>query len=138
MDSARALVSGDGVSLVSRCLTGVACQLHVILRRTGMTGKMVAAAVTQMIRMCFSYTPCLSGELPTYGYRRVWRCFDDRPNLMVCLINAKTCLPGSCARMRCCLSEKTAVPPSKRAHTWQVAVKESNQRWCSDWPGVPR
>ncbi|CAD5645807.1 IS2 insertion element transposase InsAB' [Escherichia coli] len=26
----------------------------------------------------------------------------------------------------------TAVPPSKRAHTGRVAVKESNQRWCSD------
>ncbi|EPO6110461.1 DDE-type integrase/transposase/recombinase, partial [Escherichia coli] len=24
------------------------------------------------------------------------------------------------------------VPPSKRAHTGKVAVKESNQRWCSD------
>ncbi|GCO18642.1 IS2 transposase [Escherichia coli] len=30
------------------------------------------------------------------------------------------------------LERKTAVPPSKRAHTGRVAVKESNQRWCSD------
>lgn len=30
------------------------------------------------------------------------------------------------------LERKTAVPPSKRAHTGKVAVKESNQRWCSD------
>ncbi len=36
-----------------------------------MTGKMVAAAVTQMIRMCFSVHHVI-GELPTYGYRRVW------------------------------------------------------------------
>ena len=32
----------------------------------------------------------------------------------------------------CLLERKTAVPPSKRAHTGKVAVKESNQRWCSD------
>ncbi|MDM8904888.1 IS3 family transposase, partial [Escherichia coli] len=30
------------------------------------------------------------------------------------------------------LERKTSVPPSKRAHTGKVAVKESNQRWCSD------
>jgi putative transposase len=30
------------------------------------------------------------------------------------------------------LERKPAVPPSKRAHTGRVAVKESNQRWCSD------
>ncbi|HHE4010694.1 TPA: IS3-like element IS2 family transposase, partial [Escherichia coli] len=30
------------------------------------------------------------------------------------------------------LERKPAVPPSKRAHTGRVAVKESNQQWCSD------
>ncbi|MBN0387335.1 IS3 family transposase, partial [Pseudomonas aeruginosa] len=30
------------------------------------------------------------------------------------------------------LERKPAVPPSKRAHTGRVAVKKSNQRWCSD------
>ncbi|EMR2153060.1 IS3 family transposase [Klebsiella pneumoniae] len=30
------------------------------------------------------------------------------------------------------LERKPAIPPSKRAHTGRVAVKESNQRWCSD------
>ena len=30
------------------------------------------------------------------------------------------------------LERKPAVPPSKRAHTGRVAVKESNQRWCCD------
>ncbi|MGC9699828.1 IS3-like element IS2 family transposase, partial [Escherichia coli] len=30
------------------------------------------------------------------------------------------------------LERKPTVPPSKRAHTGRVAVKESNQRWCSD------
>ncbi len=102
------------------------------------------------------------------------RCFADRQNLMVCLRSMPNVFTGSCARMRCCLSEnllyrhrnghiqaewpeldgmpainakrvyrimrqnalllerKPAVPPSKRAHTGRVAVKESNQRWCSD------
>ena len=43
----------------------------------------------------------------------------DRPNLMVCLRSGQTFFTGSCARMRCCF-----VPPSKRAHTGKVAVKE--------------
>ena len=30
------------------------------------------------------------------------------------------------------LERKPAVPSSKRAHTGRVAVKESNQRWCTD------
>ncbi len=36
-----------------------------------MTGWMAAAVVTLMIRMCFSIHHVI-GELPTYGYRRVW------------------------------------------------------------------
>ncbi len=39
--------------------------------------------------------------LPGYG-----RCFADRPNLMVCLRSMPNVFTGSCARMRCCLSEK--------------------------------
>ncbi len=41
-----------------------------------------------------------------------------------CNTRSKTTIGG--------LTRKTAVPPSKRAHTGKVAVKESNQRWCSD------
>lgn len=33
------------------------------------------------------------------------RCFADRPNLMVCLRSMPNVFTGSCARMRCCLSE---------------------------------
>ncbi|EFB1644738.1 exonuclease, partial [Escherichia coli] len=32
-------------------------------------------------------------------------CFADRPNLMVCLRSMPNVFTGSCARMRCCLSE---------------------------------
>ena len=96
-----------------------------------MTGKMVAAAVTQMIRMCFSpYIHHVIGELPTYGYRRYGRCFADRPNLMVCLRSMPNVFTGSCARMRCCLSENrcTAIETG----TYWRSGRESNQRWCSD------
>ena len=33
------------------------------------------------------------------------RCFADRQNLMVCLRSMPNVFTGSCARMRCCLSE---------------------------------
>ncbi|GAB5106096.1 hypothetical protein EC2021H102_47030 [Escherichia coli] len=83
---------------------------------------MAAAVVILMIRIH------VIGELPTYGYRRVWALlrrqaeFDGMP-----AINAKRVY-----RIMHQNAEKPAVPPSKRAHTGRVAVKESNQRWCSD------
>lgn len=93
---------------------------------------MAAAVVTLMIRMCFSVYTMLSESCPRMVIVGYGRCFADRQNLMVCLRSMPNVFTGSCARMRCCLSEKPAVPPSKRAHTGRVAVKESNQRWCSD------
>ncbi len=59
------------------------------------------------------------------------RCFADRPNLMVCLRSMPNVFTGSWQNALL-LERSPAVPPSKRAHTGKVAVKESNQRWCSD------
>ncbi|WP_270569577.1 IS3 family transposase [Escherichia coli] len=70
------------------------------------------------------------GELPTYGYRRVWALLRRQAELDgMPAINAKRVYRSQNALL---LERKTAVPPSKRAHTGKVAVKESNQRWCSD------
>ncbi len=66
---------------------------------------MVAAAVTQMIRMCFSVYTMLSESCPRMVIVGYGRCFADRPNLMVCLRSMPNVFTGSCARMRCCLSE---------------------------------
>ncbi|WP_289813282.1 IS3 family transposase [Escherichia coli] len=97
-----------------------------------MTGKMVAAAVTQMIRMCFSVYTMLSESCPRYGYRRVWALLRRQAELDgMPAINAKR-VYRIMRQNALLLERKTAVPPSKRAHTGKVAVKESNQRWCSD------
>ncbi|SRB69735.1 IS2 element protein [Escherichia coli] len=72
------------------------------------------------------------GELPTYGYRRVWALLRRQAELDgMPAINAKR-VYRIMRQNALLLERKPAVPPSKRAHTGRVAVKESNQRWCSD------
>ncbi len=72
VDSARALIArGWGVSFVSRCLRVSRAQLHVILRRTddwkdGRRSRHMDD--TDVLRRIHH----VIGELPTYGYRRVW------------------------------------------------------------------
>ncbi|HGW5282552.1 TPA: IS3 family transposase, partial [Klebsiella michiganensis] len=132
VDSARALIArGWGVSFVSRCLRVSRAQLHVILRRTddwkdgrrsrGTDDTDALARIHHVI-----------GELPTYGYRRVWALLRRQTELDgAAVINAKR-VYRIMRQNALLLERKPAVPPSKRAHTGRVAVKESNQRWCSD------
>ncbi|HBR3361563.1 TPA: IS3 family transposase [Klebsiella pneumoniae] len=132
VDSARALIArGWGVSFVSRCLRVSRAQLHVILRRTddwkdGRRSRHTDD--TDVLRRIHH----VIGELPTYGYRRVWALLrrQTEPDGMPA-INAKR-VYRIMRQNALLLERKTAVPPSKRAHTGRVAVKESNQRWCSD------
>ena len=96
-----------------------------------MTGRTAAAAVTRMIRMLRRIHHVI-GELPTYGYRRVWALLRRQTELDgMPAINAKR-VYRIMRQNALLLERKPAVPPSKRAHTGRVAVKESNQRWCSD------
>ncbi|WP_262146355.1 IS3 family transposase [Escherichia coli] len=132
VDSARALIArGWGVSLVSRCLRVSRAQLHVILRRTddwkdGRRSRHTDD--TDVLRRIHH----VIGELPTYGYRRVWALLRRQTELDgMPAINAKR-VYRIMRQNALLLERKTAVPPSKRAHTGRVAVKESNQRWCSD------
>ncbi|HAY4765837.1 IS3 family transposase [Escherichia coli] len=132
VDSARALIArGWGVSLVSRCLRVSRAQLHVILRRTDdwMDGRRSRHTDdTDVLRRIHH----VIGELPTYGYRRVWALLRRQTELDgMPAINAKR-IYRIMRQNALLLERKTAVPPSKRAHTGRVAVKESNQRWCSD------
>ncbi|HDE1300944.1 TPA: IS3 family transposase, partial [Klebsiella pneumoniae] len=132
LDSARALIArGWGVSFVSRCLRVSRAQLHVILRRTddwkdGRRSRHTDD--TDVLRRIHH----VIGELPTYGYRRVWALLrrQTEPDGMPA-INAKR-VYRIMRQNALLLERKPAVPPSKRAHTGRVAVKESNQRWCSD------
>ncbi|EIN4533011.1 IS3 family transposase [Escherichia coli] len=132
VDSARALIArGWGVSLVSRCLRVSRAQLHVILRRTddwkdGCRSRHTDD--TDVLRRIHH----VIGELPTYGYRRVWALLRRQTELDgMPAINAKR-VYRIMRQNALLLERKPAVPPSKRAHTGRVAVKESNQRWCSD------
>ncbi|HBN5755670.1 IS3 family transposase [Escherichia coli] len=132
VDSARALIArGWGVSLVSRCLRVSRAQLHVILRRAddwkdGRRSRHTDD--TDVLRRIHH----VIGELPTYGYRRVWALLRRQTELDgMPAINAKR-VYRIMRQNALLLERKPAVPPSKRAHTGRVAVKESNQRWCSD------
>ncbi|EFM6519835.1 IS3 family transposase [Escherichia coli] len=132
VDSARALIArGWGVSFVSRCLRVSRAQLHVILRRTddwkdGRRSRHTDD--TDVLRRIHH----VIGELPTYGYRRVWALLRRQAELDgMPAINAKR-VYRIMRQNALLLERKPAVPPSKRAHTGRVAVKESNQRWCSD------
>ncbi|MCW3758957.1 IS3-like element IS2 family transposase [Shigella flexneri] len=132
VDSARALIArGWGVSLVSRCLRGARAQLHVILRRTDdwMDGRRSRHTDDTDVLLRIHH---VIGELPTYGYRRVWALLRRQAELDgMPAINAKR-VYRIMRQNALLLERKPAVPPSKRAHTGRVAVKESNQRWCSD------
>ncbi|HBP4035793.1 TPA: IS3 family transposase [Escherichia coli] len=132
VDSARALIArGWGVSFVSRCPRVSRAQLHVILRRAddwkdGRRSRHTDD--TDVLRRIHH----VIGELPTYGYRRVWALLRRQTELDgMPAINAKR-IYRIMRQNALLLERKTAVPPSKRAHTGRVAVKESNQRWCSD------
>ncbi|EFL7001910.1 IS3 family transposase (plasmid) [Escherichia coli] len=132
VDSARALIArGWGVSLVSRCLRVSRAQLHVILRRTDdwMDGRRSRHTDDTDVLLRIHH---VIGELPTYGYRRVWALLRRQAELDgMPAINAKR-VYRIMHQNALLLERKPAVPPSKRAHTGRVAVKESNQRWCSD------
>ncbi|ENI5921815.1 IS3 family transposase [Escherichia coli] len=132
VDSARALITRRwGVSLVSRCLRVSRAQLHVILRRTDdwKDGRRSRHSDDMNVLLRIHH---VIGELPTYGYRRVWALLRRQAELDgMPAINAKR-VYRIMRQNALLLERKTAVPPSKRAHTGKVAVKESNQRWCSD------
>ncbi|XJM08175.1 IS3-like element IS2 family transposase (plasmid) [Escherichia coli] len=132
VDSARALIArGWGVSLVSRCLRVSRAQLHVILRRTDdwMDDRRSRHTDDTDVLLRIHH---VIGELPTYGYRRVWALLRRQAELDgMPAINAKR-VYRIMRQNALLLERKPAVPPSKRAHTGRVVVKESNQRWCSD------
>ncbi|MCP3558020.1 IS3 family transposase [Escherichia coli] len=132
VDSARALIArGWGVSFVSRCLRVSRAQLHVILRRADdwKDGRRSRHTDDTDVLLRIHH---VIGELPTYGYRRVWALLRRQAELDgMPAINAKR-VYRIMRQNALLLERKPAVPPSKRAHTGRVAVKESNQRWCSD------
>ncbi|WP_338233996.1 IS3 family transposase, partial [Escherichia coli] len=114
---------GWGISLVSRCLRVSRAQLHVILRRTDdwKDGRRSRHSDDTDVLLRIHH---VIGELPTYGYRRVWALLRRQAELDgMPAINAKR-VYRIMRQNALLLERKTAVPPSKRAHTGKVAVKE--------------
>ncbi|ACT43757.1 hypothetical protein A0259_13840 [Shigella sp. PAMC 28760] len=66
------------------------------------TAKEAAKHNRQDVLCCVSCGCPLTLQRGNDGYGR---CFADRQNLMVCLRSMPNVFTGSCARMRCCLSE---------------------------------
>ena len=108
MDSARALIArGWGVSLVSRCLRVSRAQLHVILRRTDdwKDGRRSRHSDDTDVLLRIHH---VIGELPTYGYRRVWALLRRQAELDgMPAINAKRIY--RIMRQNALLLERTAV-----------------------------
>ncbi len=126
MDSARALIArGWGVSLVSRCLRVSRAQLHVILRRTDdwMDGRRSRHTDDTDVLLRIHH---VIGELPTYGYRRVWALLRRQAELDgMPAINAKR-VYRIMRQNALLLERKPAVPPSKRAHTGRVRERKQS------------
>ncbi|HED0311929.1 TPA: IS3 family transposase [Salmonella enterica subsp. enterica serovar Newport] len=132
VDSARALVAGGWrISLVSRCLRVSRAQLHAMARWSkDWQDRRCKRKPDDTEALARIHT--VIGDLPTYGYRRVWallRRQSETDNMAV--INAKR-VYRIMRQNALLLERKPAIPPSKRAHTGKVAVGESNQWWCSD------
>lgn len=132
MDSVRALIApGWGVNFVSRYLRVSRAQLHVILRRSDDWKDGRCSRHTDDTDMLLRIHHII-GELSTNGYCRVWALLRRQAKRAgMPAINAKR-VYRIMRQNEQLLERKPAVPPSKRAHTGRVAVKESNQRWCSD------
>lgn len=131
VDSARALVAGGWrISLVSRCLRVSRAQLHAMARRSkswqDRRRKRKPDDTEALDRI-----QTVIGELPTYGYRRVWallRRQSETDDMAIINANAYT---ASCVRMRCCLSVNLQYRP-RNGRIQESGCRESNQRWCSD------
>ncbi|KGT86187.1 transposase [Erwinia typographi] len=132
MDSACTLVTrGWRISFVSRCLRVSRAQLHTRLKRPDSwqdrRRKRQPDDTDALLRI-----HAVIGELPTYGYRRVWALLRRQSEAEdLAAVNAKR-VYRIMRQHALLLEQKPSLPPSKRAHTGKVAVGESNQRWCSD------
>ena len=132
MDSARALVAGGWrISLVSRCLRVSRAQLHAMARRSkDWQDRRCKRKPDDTDALARIHT--VIGDLPTYGYRRVWALLRRQSETDdMAVINAKR-VYRIMHQNALLLERKPEIPPSKRAHTGKVTVGESNQRWCSD------
>ncbi|EOU2184818.1 IS3 family transposase [Klebsiella pneumoniae] len=132
VDSARALVAGGWqIGLVSRCLRISRAQLHAIVSRSkNWQDRRRKRKPDDTEALARIHT--VIGDLPTYGYRRVWALLRRQSETDdMAVINAKR-VYRIMRQNALLLERKPEIPPSKRAHTGKVAIGESNQRWCSD------
>ncbi|HID5404667.1 TPA: IS3 family transposase [Klebsiella pneumoniae] len=125
------LPEGGRISFVSRCLRVSRAQLHAITHRPAdwqdRRRKRQPDDTEALNRI-----HAVIGEVPTYGYRRVWALLRRQSeNEGIAVINAKR-VYRIMRQHALLLEHRSALAVSNRAHTGKVAVKESNRRWCSD------
>lgn len=122
--SAHALVAGGWrISLVSHCLRVSRAQLHAMARRSkdwqDHRRKRKPDDTEALVRI-----HAVIGDLPTYGYRRVWallRRQSESDDMAV--INAKR-VYRIIRQNALLLERKPEITSSKRAHTGKVAVEK--------------
>jgi len=99
VDSARALVAGGWlISLVSRCLRVSRAQLHAMARQSkDWQDRRCKRKPDNTEALARIHT--VIGDLPTYGYRRVWALLRRQSETDYMAV-----VTASCVRMRRCLS----------------------------------
>lgn len=83
------------------------------------------------MQRCYSRILGIIGDMPAYGYRRVWAVLRRQSrNEELPFVNAKRVYRIMRENNLLLLHDKPSRP--QREHKGRVAVQESNQRWCSD------
>ncbi len=138
VDSARALVAGGWrISLVSRCLRVSRAQLHAMARRSKNwqdRRRKRKPDDTEVLARIHT----VIGDLPTYGYRRVWALLRRQSETDdMAVINAKR-VYRIMRQNALLLERKPAIPPSKRAYTgkWPLEKVTSGGALTASSSGV--
>ncbi len=133
MDSACALVTfGQGIAPVSRVLGVSRAQLTLRMKASdNKTDKRRQRRDEAADAEVLSRILDIIGDMPTYGYRRVWAIPRRQSrNEGLPFVNAKRVYRIMSENSLLLLHDKPSRP--QRAHKGRVEVNKSDQRWCSN------
>ncbi len=133
MDSACALVAGGRrLRAVSQALGVSRAQLSVHVHRKSDWRDGRQHRRQRDDRVLLARIMDAVAELPSYGYRRVWALLRRQSEAQgQPVVNAKR-VYRVMREHGLLLERKPVASLTHQAHKGRVAVKESNQRWCSD------
>ncbi|HFL5056750.1 TPA: IS3 family transposase [Escherichia coli] len=133
LDSACALVTfGQGIAPVSRVLGVSRAQLTLRMKASdNKTDKRRQRRDEAADAEVLSRILDIIGDMPTYGYRRVWAIPRRQSrNEGLPFVNAKRVYRIMSENSLLLLHDKPSRP--QRAHKGRVEVNKSDQRWCSN------